>query len=140
MENQSIISSLFTEKELAELNFTNDEIEAIEEVEAAKQALAILPSTEKQMDAFFDRVAAECPAGKEFNETFNHYLELSKTDPKFISQIVSMSAIIDTVTPIEESKTEKISLDELNQEKNRQISNSQKEKFAAIDAVLKNMK
>ena len=54
-ENKSIISTLFTEKELAELDFTEEEIESIETAELMGQTLDTLPTSEADMDKFFDK-------------------------------------------------------------------------------------
>ena len=50
-----IISTLFTDKELKELNFSPKEIAEIEEAEIISQIADIMPSTEQEMDAFFAR-------------------------------------------------------------------------------------
>ena len=139
-ENKSVISSLFTQAELDKLNFSAEEIEAIEEVEEAGQALSLLPDSEKEMDAFFARVEKEFPLNKSFDETFNHYQELMQKDPEFIGKIVVVSALLDEVQQVPPPKTEKISLDEINAENQLKAKAEQKQKFAAIDAVLKNMK
>lgn len=137
IENQSIISEMFTPAELAELKFTPEEINILEGAEAMNRALTIMPSTEKEMDAFFDRIDREFPDGKSFSEIFGHYQELMKTDPEFIGQIVTMSILADEVEVVPPPKSEKVSLDEI---KNIKVSDSQKKKIAEINAVLKKMK
>ena len=92
------------------------------------------------MDAFFARVEKEFPAGKSFEETFNHYQELMQKDPEFIGKIVVVSALLDEVQQVQPPKTEKISLEEIDAENKIKAKAEQKQKFAAIDEVLKNMK
>lgn len=135
-----IISTLFTDKELAELNFTPEEIDAIENAELISQMADIMPSTEKEMDAFFAKFDAELGSGNSFEEIYNKFFSFAKTDPKFFNQIVAMTFLLDEVEEFPPAKQEKISLDDINQEKLSQELSERKSQFAAIDEALKDMK
>ena len=138
-ENKSIISTLFTEKELAELNFTEEEIAAIEDAEIMSQALDVLPDSEEGMDKFFDKINATFPPSPDAVGTFNKYMDLTKTDPKFVEQMVATSALLDMVEEVPPAKTEAISLDEIKKEQNAQAEDAKSAKIAQIDAVLAKM-
>ena len=139
-ENESIISQMFTEKELADLNFTPEEIETLEYAESVNRALNFMPNSDKDMEALFDRLEKEFPKGKSAEETLAHYEELMKTDPEFIQQLVTMSLVLDEVEQVPPPKSEKISADELSSEKENQNAEKQKNLFKNIDNLLKNMK
>ena len=82
-ENESIISTMFTEKELAELKFTPEEIEALENAELISQAADFMPNSEKDMDAFFEKYDKTFPPSDDMFGTFKKFVELQKTDPDF---------------------------------------------------------
>lgn len=127
--NQSIISQLFTEKELAELNFSPEEIADIEEAEQTCELLDVLPSEDKDMDAFFDKFEQMFPPSANPAETYEKFMSLAKSDPKFQAQIFSMMFMLDIVDDIPASTTEKISLSEIQAEKETQITNEKKQKL-----------
>ncbi len=116
-ENKSIISMIFTDKELAELNFTPEEIGNIERAELISQMAAILPDSEKEMEAFFAKCEATFPPSTDAMATAQKYAELQKTDPEFLSQIIALSGLIDEVEEIKPAETEKISLADIEKEK-----------------------
>lgn len=138
-ENKSIISTLFTDKELAELNLTPEEIEVLETAEAVSQAADIVPESEKDLDVFFEKYDATFPPSTDFEATVNKFRDLEKTDPKFFQQIVAMSALIDTVEEVPPVETEKVSLAEIEKEKAAIVGEEQKAKLAEIDAILKQL-
>ena len=138
-ENESIISTMFTEKELAELKFTPEEIEALENAELISQAADFMPNSEKDMDAFFEKYDKTFPPSDDMFGTFKKFVELQKTDPDFYSQIIAMNALVDVVEEVPEATTEKVSLDDIKKEQNAQLSEERKAKFAKIDAMLKKM-
>ena len=135
---KSIISTLFTDKELKELNFTPEEIEAIENAEAINQMVELMPSTEKDIDAFFAKFDAVMHNGNSMEEIYMNFLNLAKTDPKFFNQILAMNMLIDEVEEVPEAKQEKVSLDDINKEKLSQEMAARKAQFDAIDKMLNN--
>lgn len=138
-ENKSIISSIFTDEQLKRLNFSKEEIEIIEEAALIRQAADVMPNSEAEMDAFFQKLDATFPPSSDLAGTFNKYMDLMKTDPKFFSQIVAMNALLDTVEDEPEAKTEKISVKDIKKEK-AAVSNEQKQaKLARVDAMLKSL-
>lgn len=141
-ENKSIISTLFTDAELKELEFTPEEIADIEEAETAGSIVDIMPSSDKDMDAFFDKFDAMFPADDKAEpvEIYNRFMELSEKDPTFQAQIVSMMFIIDQVEDVPEAVTEKVSLADINKEKAAELDEAQKAKIARFDALLKSVK
>lgn len=141
-ENKSIISTLFTDAELKELEFTPEEIADIEEAETAGSIVDIMPSSDKDIDAFFDKFDAMFPANDTATpaEIYNRFVGLCEKDPTFQAQIVSMMFIIDQVEDIPEAVTEKVSLDDINKEKAAELNEAQKAKLARFDALLKSAK
>lgn len=141
-ENKSIISTLFTDAELKELEFTPEEIADIEEAETAGSIVDIMPSSDKDIDAFFDKFDAMFPADDKAEpvEIYNRFMELGEKDPTFQAQIVSMMFIIDQVEDVPEAVTEKVSLADINKEKASELDEAQKAKIARFDALLKSAK
>ena len=111
-EKDFSISSIFTEKELAQLNFTEEELADILAAEAVGEFVDVMPSTEKEMDEFFTKFEALFRSGDEPTVVYQRYIDLAKTDPKFQSQIVAMTFLLDQIEEVPESKTEKVSLAE----------------------------
>ena len=138
-ENKSIISTVFSEKELAELNFSEEEIAEIEEAELICQAADVAPSTEKELDAFYAKLEATFPPSEDVEGTFNKFMDLQKTDPKFFEQIVAVSALIDTVEEVQPAETQKVSLDEIKAVQTAQSDEAKQAKFARIDAMIKSI-
>lgn len=139
-ENDFKITSIFTEKELAELNFTEEEIADIEAAEAATQAFDILPESEKEMDEFFAKFETLVTADKDPAVIYHKFMDLANTDPTFQAQILAMTILIDSVDEVPEPKSEKVSLADIEKEKESQLSEDRKEKLAKFDAILKSMK
>ena len=138
-ENKSIISSIFTDEQLKRLDFSEEEIEIIEEAALIRQAADVMPNSEAEMDAFFQKLDETFPPSSDMAGTFNKYMDLMKTDPKFFSQIVAMNALLDTVEDEPEAKTEKISVKDIKKEK-AAVSNEQKQaKLARVDEMLKSL-
>ncbi len=138
-ENKSILSTVFTEKELAELDFTPEELEIVETAEAICQASDVMPDDEKEIDAFFEKFDAVFAPSEDLEGTFNKFMNLQKTDPKFFDQIVSMSALLDTIDEVPPAGTEKVSIADIEKEKSAVLNEAQKAKFAEIDAILKQL-
>ena len=138
-ENQSIISTLFTEKELAELQFSEEEIESIEMAELISQSADVLPDSDAKLDEFFEKFDKMFPPSTDVEGTFKKFMNLQTTDPKFLEQIVAVSALIDTVEEFPPAATEKVSLEDIRKEQNAQLSDERKAKFAQIDAMLARM-
>lgn len=138
--DKSIISTLFTEKELKELDFTAEEIEMLEAAEETSQLLDVLPSTEKEVDEFFAKFDAEFAPNENAAAVMQKFLELPQHDPKFFNQILAMNLLIDEVEEVPEAKQEKVSLDDINKEKTAQAVKARKAQFAAIDEALKGKK
>ena len=127
--NQSIISKLFTEKELKELNFSPEEIADIEAAEQSCELIDAMPNSDKEMDAFFDKFAAMFPPSENPTETYEKFMKLAETDPKFQKQIFSMMFILDTVEDVPPAKAEKISLADIEAEKHAVVSDEKMKKI-----------
>ena len=138
-EEKSLISSMFTEKELKELDFTPEEIEILETAEAICMANDVMPDSEKDMDAFFDKFDATFPPSADFEGTFKKFMNLQNTDPKFLQQIIAMSALLDTVEEVPAAETQKVSMADIEKEKAAVANEDQKARFARIDAMLKKL-
>ncbi len=138
-ENKSIISTMFTDKELAELNFTPEELETLETAEAICQANDVMPDDDKDMEAFFEKFNTLFAPSEDVQGTFEKFLNLKKTDPKFFEQIVAMSALLDTVEEVPEAGTEKVSMADIEKEKAAVATADQKARFAEIKAMLEQM-
>ena len=134
--NESIISSLFTEKELEELNFSEEEIANIEEAELISRAADLAPSTEKELDAFYEKLHTLFPATDSPEKILETYVNLEKTDPKFLAQFVAMNALIDTVEEFPPATAEKISLEEVAAEKDSIEKEETDAKLARVKAIL----
>lgn len=134
-----IISSLFTQKELDELKFTEEELENLVEAELISQTLDTLPDTEEGLDAFYqkiDTVFADNLSPEEFAKV---YSDLVKKDPNFLEQIVAVSAIIDLVKEKAPATAEKISLDAIKAEKQTIATEEQSKKLARIKAMIESL-
>lgn len=127
--NQPIISTLFTEKELKELDFSPEEIADIEAAEMAGELFDVMPDSEKGMDEFFDKFAAMFPPSEDPVATYSKFMGLAETDPNFQAQIFSMMFILDAVEEVPPAETEKISMSEIQAEKEIQISDEKKQKL-----------
>lgn len=138
-ENKSIISTMFTDKELAELDFTPEEIEILENAEAICQANDVMPNDDKSIDAFFEKFDAIFTPSEDLQGTYDKFLNLQKTDPTFFHQIIAMSALLDTVNEVPPAETQKVSMDDIEKEKAAVATEEQKAKFAQIDAILKQL-
>ncbi len=138
-ENKSIISSLFTEAELAELNFSAEEIEAIENAEMISRAADVMPNSEKEMDAFFNKFDATFPPSADIEGTYQKFVDLAKSDPVFFNQIVAMHGLVDVVEEVPPAETSKVSLDEIKMEQSLQLDEEKKAKLARLDAVLEKL-
>ena len=138
-ENKSIISTMFTDKELAELNFTPEEIEILENAEAICQANDVMPNSDKDMDAFFAKFDAIFTPSEDIQGTFDKFLNLQKTDPTFFHQIIAMSALLDTVNEVPPAETQKVSIADIEKEKAAITTAEQKARFAEIKAILEQM-
>ena len=134
------ISSIFTEKELAQLNFTEEEIADIEAAEAIGEFVDLMPKTEKEMDEFFAKFESMFVTDEAPDVIFNKYAELSNTDPTFQAQIFAMTFLLDQIEEVPEPKTEKVSISDIEKEKDVQLSNERKEKIAKFDKILKSLK
>ena len=133
-KNENVISSLFTQKELEELNFSAEELEALEDAELLSRVLDNLPNDEKHYDAFFKKFDEYFPLDKmSTKEVLAKYEELLKKDPKFIEQYISMSVVIDEVSEFPPAKTEKVSLNDIKEQKDT-------DKIARLKAMLDSIK
>ena len=119
-ENKSIISTIFTEKELAELNFTEEEIADIEEAELICKTADLVPDSEKELDAFYDEVEKLFSSSNNPAEVFEAYKNKINTDKKFAERFLAISTLIDTVEVLPESTTEKVSLSDIKDEKKQE--------------------
>ncbi len=138
-ENKSILSKVFTDKELAELDLTPEELENLEIAEAICQANDVLPDNEKDIEAFYAKFDALFAPSEDVQGTYDKFVNLKKTDPKFFEQIVAMSALLDAVDEVPPAETSKVSLDDIEKEKTAVANEEQKAKFAEIDAMLKKL-
>lgn len=138
-ENESIINSLFTDKELEELEFTPEEIEIIETAELVSQLSDSIPDSDEKLDKFFDKFEKTFPPSEDMVETMKRFMSLSESDPEFFSQIIAYNTLIDTVEEVPEATAEKVSLADIKKEKNIQIDAERKAKFARIDAMLEQL-
>lgn len=134
------ISSIFTEKELAQLNFTEEELADIMAAEAMGEFVDIMPNGDKEMDEFFTKFEALFRTGEPAPVVYQRYMDLAKTDPKFQAQIVAMTFLLDQIEEVPESKTEKVSLEDIKKEQESQLSDERKQKIAEFDRILKSMK
>lgn len=138
--NENIISSLFTDKELEELNFSEEELATLEEAELISRAADVVPSTEKEIDAFYKKLDALFPDNLSAEEHWERYVELQKTDPKFLEQIVAVSALLDTVEEFPPATAEKVSLEEVMGEKQSIADEEKSAKLARVKAILDSIK
>ena len=130
---------MFTDKELAELDFTPEEIEILENAEAICQANDVMPNDDKSIDAFFEKFDAIFTPSEDLQGTYDKFLNLQKTDPTFFHQIIAMSALLDTINEVPPAETQKVSMDDIEKEKAAVATEEQKAKFAQIDAILKQL-
>lgn len=138
-EEQSIISTLYTKEQLKKFNFTPEEIEVIEEAELIRRTADLMPDTEEELDAFYAKLAATFPPSSDLKATYDKYLNLFKTDRKFVEQILAMSVLLDTVEDIPQAKTEKVTASDIKKEKVAQTTAAKKAKFAKMDSLLKEL-
>ena len=123
------ISSIFTEKELAQLNFTEEEIADIEAAEAIGEFVDLMPKTEKEMDEFFAKFESMFVTDEAPDVIFNKYAELSNTDPTFQAQIFAMTFLLDQIEEVPEPKTEKISISDIKKKKMFNFQMKEKKKL-----------
>lgn len=136
-EKKSIISTIFTDAQLKKLNFTPEEIEAIEDAEAISQMIDILPDEEKDMDAFYAKLAQTFPLNIGFEETYKRFADLSFSDPKFFEQIIAMSLLLDTIEDVPQASAQKVSLAEIAKEKKSQSTAEKQAKMKRVDDAIK---
>lgn len=139
-QEKSIISQVFTDKELEELGFTEEEISDIEAAETFSKIADVLPDSDDALDKLFERIDKEFPDDAEPEKVVERYKELSKSDPKFLDQILAIEFLISQVTPVPEPKTEKVSLDAIESIQKGIEESEKNEKYKAILEAIKNMK
>lgn len=132
-ENKSIISTIFTEKELAELKFTPEEIADIEEAELVCRTADLVPNSEKELDAFYAEVDALFSSSEDPNVVFENYKNKINSDQKFAERFLAINTLIDTVEEVPEATTAKVSLDDIKNEKSQ-------EKVERVKALLETLK
>ena len=120
-------------------DFTPEEIEILETAEAICMANDVMPDSEKDMDAFFDKFDATFPPSADFEGTLKKFMNLQNTDPKFLQQIIAMSALLDTVEEVPAAETQKVSMADIEKEKAAVTKKEKKAKFDRIDAMLKRL-
>lgn len=139
-KEKSVISTLFTEKELAELQFTPEEIEMIEDAENMCDMIDLLPDSEKDIDAFFKKFDTHIYSGNTAEEIAGNFFKLAETDPKFFNQVISLSLLLDEIEEVPEAKVEKISSSQLSNVKLSAETAKRKAEFDKLKKVLDNKK
>lgn len=139
LKEDSILKEIFTEKELAELDFTEEEIDAIESAEQLSQITSVLPQNEKELDKLFEKIDKTFPNDADFMTIAKIYGELMNKDPQFINQLYAISFIMDEVTPVPEPKTEKVSLNTVNQLNQTLAQDEKKAKYTAVLQAFKEL-
>lgn len=139
-QEESVLSKIFTEKELEELSFTDEEIEAIESAETLSKIADVLPEDEMGITKIFEKIDKEFPDEMTPAEMVAKYEELAHKDLKFIDQLFAISYVISYVTPVPEPKTEKVSLDAIESIQKTIAESEKNEKYKAILEAIKNMK
>ncbi len=138
IQQKSIISELFTDAELAELNFTQDEIDAIEEAELVSKLADVLPSTEEGAEALIQRIDKEFPT-EDPQDVYDRFNKLVETDPVFINQIIAYGNLMDQVTEVPPPSTEKIDLSEVANLKKELKEQDLQEKLNSVLAQIKDI-
>ena len=90
----------FTEEELKELNFTEEELAILEAASAYTDMASELMDADElvaKMEDCFGNLSQTDP-----NETFEKLGELCKTDPEFITQLVLAQEVLSEVRPDQE--------------------------------------
>lgn len=134
---KTTISTIFTEKELAELNFTEEEIETIEQAQMLIKMADTLPSDEKAIDALMDKIDATFTGNLE--ETILKLKELSEKDPAFLNQIMVLGELFDEVEQVPPPKAEKVSLADISKVNAENAADEKKAKYNAILEAIKHM-
>ena len=98
--------ALLTAEEIAKAKITPEELAILEAADAFCDVVDLLPSDEKGMDAFFDKMDKTFP--NDFEGAFNKLGEVAQKDPNFYVQLLALTTILNDVVEEEPAKVEKV--------------------------------
>ena len=91
----------FTDEELKQLNFTQEELDILEAASAYSAFVDELPENPDEIVQKLDKYFADSDK-KDPGETIEKIGKLCETDPEFISQLVATQEILSDVRPDQE--------------------------------------
>ena len=123
----------FTEEELKKLNFTEEELNILEDASAYAETADILPDNP---DTFVNKLDKEFPS-EDPNKVFEKLAELAKKDSNFVNQILAVIELTGSARDdvAANPQVEKVSLGEINK-LNAEVRDAEVKKLAneLIDA------
>lgn len=137
-KEKSVLEKLFSKKELEELNFSEEEIEAIEDAEAICEVADHLPANEKALEKILDKIDSTFPNDNE--QILLKLKEVSEKDPKFFDEIVMLGYLFDQVEQVPPPETNKVSLEDIANVTAAVAAEDKNAKLAAILDALKEEK
>lgn len=137
-KEKSVLEKLFSKKELEELNFSEEEIEAIEEAEGICEVADHLPANEKALEKILDKIDSTFPNDNE--QILLKLKEVSEKDPKFFDEIVMLGYLFDQVEQVPPPETNKVSLEDIANVTAAVAAEDKNAKLAAILDALKEEK
>lgn len=109
---------IFTPEELKELKFTEEELELFEDTRAIVETAETLPENPDKLLDFYNKKVPN-----DFEKALNALGELSKSNPKFVQDLLSMFYLMEDVEQEPAPEVQKVTLSDINAEKNDDLLN-----------------
>lgn len=97
MENKSQTFLPFTDEELRELNFTQEELDILESASAYSQTVDMLPDNDQDVQEFIQKIDDNFSEDDNPDVTLQKLTDLCKTDPDFINQMIALQEVYGSV-------------------------------------------
>lgn len=104
---------LFTEEEIKVLNLTQEELSILQAAMADADTVNKLPDSEKEEDKLFAKIEKKIPNTSDMKEGFEKIIEVSKKEPDFLEQILTLYTVVNSVEELPPPTAEKVSLEDI---------------------------
>lgn len=111
--------NLFSDEEIKELQISEDELAMIEHAQAAVDTINILPENSSALIEKIQKLFGNEPTQEEIEAKVK---ELSKSDPEFLKQLISLYSLVQFsgVEEEEQPKVEKVEINKIKEEKEKE--------------------
>ncbi len=109
---------LFTKEEIEKYGITPEDLELFNDAEALSATVEMLP---EDADKILERLDKEIP--DDYEQGFKKLAEIAEKDPKFFQQILALYEVTNSVREVPPAKTEKVSLDAVEEAKREEAIN-----------------